>query len=469
MTPKSYSMEAQTTFDWDLIQRYDTTGPRYTSYPTAVQFSDSFSAADYRNHALISNSGAAKPLSLYFHIPFCSTLCFYCACNKIVTKNKAKGEAYLHRLLAEVGLQAALFDPGRRVQQVHLGGGTPTFFSVEQIRTLLEEVSRHFNLSDDESGRDFSIEIDPRTVDSDIVHGLRGLGFNRISLGVQDFDADVQRAVHRIQSPAETLGVIEAAREAGFKSINVDLMYGLPLQTQGSFHETLAAVIGAAPDRVCIFNYAHLPRRFAPQRRIRDEDLPTPDEKLAILQQTVATLTDSGYRYIGMDHFARPDDELSRAQDDGSLYRNFQGYTTHADCDLVGLGISSIGRVGNCYSQNYHDTDGYYTYVDRHELPVTRGVTLDADDVLRRDIINQLMCYGTLEIDPLEQRYGISFDSYFAAELGALSQFEKDGLLRQQGRDIRVTPAGRALVRNICMAFDRYLKTTDGQRFSRLI
>ena len=463
-------MLANTLFDWDLIRRYDTTGPRYTSYPTALQFTDAFTVADYRRHAERSNGPEAKPLSLYFHIPFCSTLCFYCACNKIVTKNKSKGEEYLHRLLIEIALQAQLFDRHRQVQQVHLGGGTPTFLSVDQLSRLLHTVDQHFEICAEEQQRDFSIEVDPRSVDGESIHGLRELGFNRLSLGVQDFDAQVQRAVHRIQPQEQTLEILAAARTAGFRSINVDLIYGLPLQTQASFRTTVEAIIDAAPDRLCIFNYAHLPQRFAPQQRIRAQDLPSADEKLAILQQTVTALTDAGYRYIGMDHFARPDDDLSRAQDDGTLYRNFQGYTTHADCDLVGLGVSSIARVGDCYSQNHHDTDNYYRVIDdEQQLPVLRGVTLSADDILRRDVINELMCYGLLDISALERHHQICFAEYFQAEQQALNTLAQDGLLEIGTSELRVTAIGRALVRNICMVFDRYLAQHSDQRFSRAI
>lgn len=457
-------------FDRELVVRHDTTGPRYTSYPTAVQFHTGFDADEYR--AECARSVAAdpgRPLSIYVHIPFCSTLCFYCACNKIITRNKSKGAKYLEYLAREIRLQGALFPRSREVVQLHLGGGSPTFLSSDQIRSLIRMLGRAFRLVTG-TGRDFSIEVDPRTVDEDSIAELAAAGFNRMSFGVQDFDPDVQRAVHRIQSREQTVRVLEAARTHGFRSINLDLIYGLPKQTRESFARTLSDITALRPDRLSLFNYAHLPDRFSPQQRIRTEELPTPDEKLDILQESVRALTDSGYRHIGMDHFALPDDELARAQDDGTLHRNFQGYTTRGGCDLVGLGSTAIGMVGDCYAQNHHALTDYYRKLDDNELPLARGLLLDADDKLRRDVIMTLMCYSRVSVPAIETRHGIEFWRHFATERPLLENLQKDGLVQLNGGDITVTPAGRFLVRNVAMVFDRYLRTAREQaRFSRVI
>ncbi|MDH3691232.1 MAG: oxygen-independent coproporphyrinogen III oxidase [Gammaproteobacteria bacterium] len=463
-------MSSPLSIDLDLIRRYDTTGPRYTSYPTAVHFSAHFSDIDYRRCAQLSNEDPIpNPLSLYFHIPFCSTLCYYCACNKILTKVRSKAETYLRSLREEVRLQSELFHSDRKVLQLHLGGGTPTFLTIRQIDQLLSTVSAHFALAD-EHDRDYSIEIDPRTVEAEDIFALRALGFNRISIGIQDFEPNVQAAVHRIQSYEHTLAVIVAARRAGFRSISVDLMYGLPLQTVSSFRSTLDKVLLADPDRICVFNYAHLPERFAPQRRILDRDLPSPQEKLEILINTLECLDDAEYQYIGMDHFAKHDDDLSAAQRDGTLYRNFQGYATHANCDLLGMGVTSIGHVRDCYSQNTHNLDQYYRHIDAGRLAVSRGIELTHDDKLRAEIINQLMCYSRLNTNTVEQRHGIRFTDYFKGELQALEGMEKDGLLVIQGNQIHLTLTGRLLVRNVCMIFDRYLHHDQPKKsFSRVI
>ena len=461
-------MSAQaTTFDWDLIQRYNAAGPRYTSYPTAVQFTDAFCAADYLEQADRSNA-SGTPLSIYVHIPFCSHLCFYCGCNKIVTKNMGKADAYLERLLKEIALQGRIFDPVRPVKQLHFGGGTPTFYDLPRIRQILDAIELNFNLCR-EPDRDFSIEIDPRTVEPDTINGLHELGFNRMSIGVQDFDPAVQKAVHRIQSAEQTLSIMQAARDAQVGSVNVDLIYGLPLQSRSSLDTTIRAVIDADPDRICIFNYAHLPERFPPQRRIKDDELPSADEKLAMLQSTVDTLIGAGYRYIGMDHFAKPQDELSLAQDQGHLHRNFQGYTTHAECDLVGIGVSSISSISDCYSQNHCGLDEYYRCIDKDQMPVSRGLSLDTDDRLRRHVIMQLMCFGTLDFGTVEEEYDIGFNDYFGSELLRLHDMEADGLLTLDSRQLSVTAAGWALVRNISAVFDKYLAQTSNQRFSRFI
>jgi oxygen-independent coproporphyrinogen III oxidase len=454
-------------FDADLIRRYDRAGPRYTSYPTAVQFHEGFTAEHYREQARASNA-SGHPLSLYVHIPFCDTVCFYCACNKVVTKNRARARPYLDRLFREMELQAELFDRNRPVTQLHLGGGTPTFIAHDEMADLMTTIAGHFGGLDEDSG-EYGIEIDPREVSDDTLALLRRLGFNRLSLGVQDFDPRVQRAVNRIQPPEKTLAVLAEARRVGFRSISVDLIYGLPLQSTASFAATVEKIIEAAPDRVSVFNYAHLPERFKPQRRIREEDLPSPAERLAILQQTIGQLAEAGYVYIGMDHFARPDDELAVAQREGTLYRNFQGYSTHAECDVVGLGVSSIGLVADCYAQNRHDLDGYYERIDAGDLAVFRGVLLDADDRLRRDVITALICHFRLDFASVEARHGVEMADYFAPELKALETMQTDGLLTLDADGIQVTPKGRLLIRNICMVFDRYIREAAVVRHSRVI
>jgi oxygen-independent coproporphyrinogen-3 oxidase len=454
-------------FDPALIARYDRSGPRYTSYPTAVQFHPGFGEEMYRAQVVASNRDAA-PLSLYLHIPFCARLCFYCGCNKVVTKNRTRAAPYLANLHREIELQGRLFDPARPVTQLHWGGGTPTFISLAEMRELLEVTQRHFRLLNDDSG-EYGIEVDPREIQLGTLALLREHGFNRLSLGVQDFEPRVQAAVNRIQSEAQTFSVLHEARDLGFRSINMDLIYGLPLQTVESFTRTLDKVIAVQPDRLSVFNYAHLPQMFTPQKRINAEDLPSPQQKLAILQASIERLTDAGYVYIGMDHFARPDDELAIAQENGTLYRNFQGYSTHADCDLVGLGITAIGSVGASYSQNVKTLEEYAARLDADRLPVFRGVALDADDLLRRDVITQLICHFTLDIPALERAHGIVFADYFDTELAELAQMRDDGLIALATDRIDVQPAGKLLVRNICMVFDRYLRAAAPARYSRVI
>jgi oxygen-independent coproporphyrinogen-3 oxidase len=452
----------------DLITRYDKAGPRYTSYPTANLFNEQFGLDDYRDAATRSNFNNPKPLSLYFHIPFCDTVCFYCACNKIVTKRRDRAIPYLEHLHREIAMQGELYDNKRRVDQLHWGGGTPTFLSNEQMQALMTETGRHFSLVDDDSG-EYSIEIDPREIDPEGVHFLRSIGFNRLSLGIQDFDPVVQKAVNRIQSEAVTFAAIDAAREAGFKSVSVDLIYGLPFQTADSFIRTLDRVIQADPDRLSVFNYAHLPTLFMPQRRINADDLPSATEKLNILQAVIEYLTNKGYVYVGMDHFAKPDDELVTAQEQGLLYRNFQGYSTHADCDMVAMGVTGISMVDDVYSQNAKDEDSYYAMIDAGRIPVVRGMRLTKDDILRRELITELNCNFRLEIKTFSERYGIDFGSYFKDTLEELAVMQEDGLLDVSNELITVRPAGRLLIRNICMAFDAHLKDKGEGRFSKVI
>ncbi|MCG7867350.1 MAG: oxygen-independent coproporphyrinogen III oxidase, partial [Candidatus Thiodiazotropha taylori] len=445
-------MDHSTQFDLELIGKYNQTGPRYTSYPTAVQFEEKYDDAEYRRIAQQSNA-SGSPLSLYFHIPFCDTVCFYCACNKVATKDRTMAAGYLARVHEELRMQSELFDDSRVVTQLHWGGGTPTFISHDEMRQLMAKTRESFTLLDDDSG-EYSIEIDPREAKGDTIKLLRELGFNRMSLGVQDFDAKVQKAVNRLQSKQETLQVLQAARDEGFRSTSIDLIYGLPHQSLKSFSATLDEILEVDPDRLSVFNYAHLPERFKPQRRINAEELPPPQEKLDILQMTIDKLSDAGYIYVGMDHFAKPDDELVKAQEDGTLYRNFQGYSTHADCDLIGLGATSIGMVGPSYAQNMRSLDEYYERIDAGRLAVFRGVTLTRDDLIRRDVITRLICHYTLNISDVEASWEIDFRDYFADELERLQEMVSDGLISIEDGAINVLPRGRLLIRNICMQFD---------------
>jgi oxygen-independent coproporphyrinogen-3 oxidase len=447
----------QLVVDLDLIRRLDKNGPRYTSYPTADRFTETFNAQSYARWIGKRRSDRVnRPLSLYIHIPFCNTLCFYCACNKVITKDRSKSGEYVRYLLKEMAMQAKLLGPGQVIEQLHFGGGTPTFLSDDEIREVMAAIRQHFKLV--ENG-EYSIEIDPRKVSDETVALLGEMGFNRISIGVQDFDAEVQRAVNRIQSEEETLRVIHAARANGFKSVSIDLIYGLPKQTLDGFGVTLDKIISANPDRLSIYNYAHMPTMFKPQRRIHEEDLPAPQVKLDILGMAVNKLTDAGYVYIGMDHFAKPDDELAVAQRQGKLHRNFQGYSTHSDCDLVALGLSSIGKIGPTYSQNYRKLEDYYGALDKGVLPIMRGMELNADDLVRREIIQALMCHFELTKESFDNIFQIDFDSYFVTELEELGEYEREGLVVVTPQKISVTPKGRMLIRNICMIFDQYLRT----------
>ena len=447
-------------FDAATIRRLSTSGPRYTSYPTADRFSADFGYGSYLEAVagLKMRGGGRAPLSLYVHVPFCDTVCYYCGCNKIVTKDRSKAATYLSYLKQEIGMQGKLFSGMNHVSQLHFGGGTPTYLSDRQMEELMAHLRKNFDFAPDEEG-EYSIEIDPRTVSRERVHTLRAQGFNRVSLGVQDFDPDVQKAVNRIQPEAETLAVMQAAREAGFRSISIDLIYGLPKQTLDTMRQTMAKVIAAAPDRIALYNYAHLPHLFKPQRRILDADLPTAAVKLDLLALCIRRLCAAGYVYIGMDHFAKPGDELAVAQRQGRLQRNFQGYSTRAEADLISCGVSAISAIGATYSQNEKTLEAYYEKLDAGVLPITRGVKLDNDDLLRRIVIQKLMCNFELSLASLEQSFPITFRNYFAAELEQLKAFAQDGLLTVDSEWISITPKGRLLIRNICMVFDRYLAT----------
>lgn len=460
--------QTEVVFDPQLIRRFDVNGPRYTSYPTADRFVEAFDAEALKSWlAKRAIGGTSKPLSLYFHIPFCNTICYYCACNKIITKDHGRSAKYLTYLDREIEIQAGALGGSRQVTQLHLGGGTPTFLSHDEMRQLMDSVRSRFNLV---ANGEYSIEVDPRKVDFDTVNLLAGLGFNRMSVGVQDFNHDVQLAVNRVQSIEETRLVMDAARATGFKSISMDLIYGLPKQNVITFNRTLEQVLELSPDRISLYSYAHLPGLFKPQRRINSIELPNGDTKLQILQLAIRRLTHAGYVYIGMDHFAKPDDELTVAQRQGRLHRNFQGYSTQAECDLLAFGVSAIGKIGPVYSQNVKTLDEYYDALDRDELPVLRGIELTADDLLRRSIIQALMCHFELSIESVEIAHLIDFSEYFAEELDDLREMAKAGLVRVEDDWITVLPAGRLLVRGIAMVFDRYLRVDrERARYSKVI
>jgi oxygen-independent coproporphyrinogen-3 oxidase len=457
-------------FDPELIRKYDLSGPRYTSYPTADRFTEAFTAEHFVNALLARQSaasGKAGALSLYVHVPFCDTICYYCACNKVVTRDHARAARYLRYVGREIEMVAKLVENSAPVEQVHWGGGTPTFLSGEEMTALMGMLRGAFTFA---PGTETSIEVDPRKVDESTVALLADLGFNRISVGVQDFDPAVQRAVNRIQSEEQTRLVIDAARAHGFCSVNVDLIYGLPKQTRSGFATTLDKVIASSPDRIALYNYAHVPHLFKPQRSINEKELPGPTEKLATLGLAIEKLTGAGYVYIGMDHFAKPEDELAVAQRQGKLHRNFQGYSTHADCDLLAFGISAIGKVGRSYAQNVRTLDQYYARLDAGVLPTLRGATLDADDLLRREVIQRLMCDFALDFGAIEAAHGIRFGEYFGPERAALEGLATDGLVELPAGGIRVTPRGRLLVRAVAMVFDRYLREQrERARYSRVI
>ncbi|MEW5008906.1 MAG: oxygen-independent coproporphyrinogen III oxidase [Cycloclasticus sp.] len=459
-------MQQSIQFDIDLINRYDKAGPRYTSYPTALEFHEGFAAEDYQQQISLSNERGG-PLSLYFHLPFCDTVCYYCACNKIITKNRQHAGPYLQNMHREIAKLGAMFDKKRVVDQLHWGGGTPTFLNVEQMQALMDVTRQHFNLRDDDRG-EYSIEIDPREAHEETIQQLRSLGFNRISLGVQDFDPAVQKAVNRLQTEEQTFSVLAAARTAGFRSSSMDLIYGLPLQTVESFSGTLDKILAVEPERLSVFNYAHLPAMFKVQRQMNEADMPSAAVKLDILQMVTRRLLDAGYVYIGMDHFAKPDDELAIAQREGRLYRNFQGYSTHSECDMVGFGVTSIGRVGDAYIQNVKQLDQYAESIEKDHLPVFKGMLLNADDKLRGAIISQLMCHFELNYQAIEEKYDIVFTAYFADALQQLDVMQQDGLLTMLPHGVFVKPAGRLLIRNICMLFDRY-SAQKMARFSKVI
>ncbi len=451
----------------ELTAKYNVSGPRYTSYPTALQFQD-FTPSDLRS-AIAESPFRDSDLSLYFHLPFCATLCYYCACNKIVTRKTAPAIEYLAHLYTELELYRDLIS-GRTVTQLHWGGGTPTFLTDQQMMELMAKTNACFNLASDDQG-EFGIEVDPRTVDAGRIRHLRECGFNRISFGIQDFDPIVQKAVNRIQPFEDTRSVVDAARRYGFKSISVDLIYGLPHQNRDSFSRTLDQVCLLSPERISIYNYAHLPDRFSPQRRILTTDLPTANERLGILRLCIDRLLSEGYVYIGMDHFAKPDDELNIARVAGTLQRNFQGYSTHAETDLIGFGVTAISHIGHSYSQNEKEMVAYQASIEAGRLPVVKGIRMDEDDIIRSFVIRSLICQFELNYLSVATHFDIDFKSYFADQLAAMDDMVSDGLLTMDDEQITVTEKGRYFIRNICMVFDRYLsqQASPVSRYSRVV
>jgi oxygen-independent coproporphyrinogen-3 oxidase len=463
-------MSQRVQFNPELVQRYDVAGPRYTSYPTAVQFHEGFDAELYRRFVKESNAELIpSPLSLYVHLPFCHSLCYYCGCNKKVTQHTEQGVAYLQFLSQEIRMRGGLFDHDRHITQLHFGGGTPTYFDDIQLEQLMANLGHAFTFAPARD-REFSIEVDPRTVDRERLSRLVDLGFNRISLGVQDIDPDVQKAVNRIQDPQTTLDMISDSRALGFNSVSIDLIYGLPLQTTASFSKTLDVALGARPDRLAVYNYAHMPGVFRSQRMINAADIPTPQTKLELMALTIEKLTGAGYVYIGMDHFALPEDELSRAQREGHLHRNFQGYSTHSECDLVGLGVSAIGKVGDCFAQNYKTIPQWQDAIGRGELPVWRGFSLSQEDRLRSAVIEAIMCHGEVNFQEFSNRFHFDFNDHFALELHRLALLANDGLADLNEDGFTLTAEGRLLMRAIAMIFDEYIHSaTDQPRYSRVI
>ena len=451
-------------FNADLIRRYNKNGPRYTSYPTADQFRESDWVEAYCDSLTRTD---VRALSLYLHVPFCPKICFYCACNKINTANLKRADSYVKRLVHEMALHSQFIDHPHVVEQFHFGGGTPTFLNDDQFSRVFEALHDYFNLADD-NDRDFSIEIDPRDLAPKRIDHLASLGINRISIGVQDFDPAVQLAVNRIQSVAETRDIMNAARDNDIRSINIDLINGLPKQTVTGFSQTLEQVIELSPDRLSLYSYAHLPERFKTQRQIDPNDIPSADKKLELLGTAVDMLTDAGYLYVGMDHFAKPDDSLIRARQEGTLHRNFQGYTTHGHCELIGLGVSSIGNVGSIYVQNEKTLHEYYQAIDSNRLAIARGFEMNRDDEIIGDVIQDLVCRFSTNFAEFGARTGLVFEDYFKDRWPELRKLEDDGLLQIDSDKITVTEPGRYLVRVICMVFDAYLRN-DTERFSKAI
>ncbi|CAG21768.1 MULTISPECIES: oxygen-independent coproporphyrinogen III oxidase [Photobacterium] len=450
---------------WDqaLIEKYNYSGPRYTSYPTALEFHEAFTPAEFD---MACAQYPDRKLSLYIHIPFCHKLCYYCGCNKIITRHQHKADQYLDALEQEIRQRASLLGD-RQVSQLHWGGGTPTFLTKKQASRLMALLRDQFSFDTD---AEISIEVDPREIELDMLDHLRGEGFNRLSIGVQDFNKEVQKLVNREQDEDFIVAMVQRAKELGFRSTNLDLIYGLPKQNRELFAETLQQVLKMKPGRLSVFNYAHMPSLFAAQRKIKDDQLPSANEKLGILQDTIATLTGAGYQFIGMDHFALPDDELAVAQRNGVLHRNFQGYATQGDCDLLGMGVSAISMIGDCYAQNQKELKTYYSDVQEKRQALWKGVSLDADDLLRREVIKALICNFQLDMKDIEQRFNLTFNEYFAEDLGLLKTFINDELVTIDGQFIHVELKGRLLIRNICMCFDKYLRDrARQQQFSRVI
>ncbi|GLQ73128.1 oxygen-independent coproporphyrinogen III oxidase [Vibrio penaeicida] len=459
---KTMSSE-QIVWDQTVLDKYNYSGPRYTSYPTALEFHEAYTIAEFD---MACAQYPERPLSLYVHIPFCHKLCYYCGCNKVITRHQHKADEYLDVLEHEIRQRASLLHH-RHVTQLHFGGGTPTFLDKTQISRLMSLLREEFQF---DASAEISIEVDPREIELNMLDHLRAEGFNRLSIGVQDFDKEVQKLVNREQDEQFIIDMVEKAKQLGFRSTNLDLIYGLPKQTQASFAKTLEQVLKMQPGRLSVFNYAHMPQLFAAQRKIKDADLPAPSEKMAILQDTIGTLTGAGYQFIGMDHFAQPEDELAVAQREGILHRNFQGYTTQGDCDLVGFGVSAISMIGDSYAQNQKELKKYYAQVNELRHALWKGVSLDSDDLLRREVIKQLICNFKLDKTFIENEFDVEFNRYFKEDLELLQTFVDDRLVEVDDTEIRVTLRGRLLIRNICMCFDKYLRDkARQQQFSRVI
>lgn len=465
---KTNSTDATPIMTPELLEKYDVSGPRYTSYPTADRFVEAFTENAYKQ-ALEQRrvGGMALPLSIYVHIPFCESLCFFCACNKIVTKHHERSAEYLNYLSKEIDLHVAHLGAGQTISQLHLGGGSPTFFSDDELSELMNMIKRSFVLDPD---GEYSIEVDPRTVDEQRLAHLASLGFNRLSFGIQDFDPEVQKAVHRIQPAEQVFSLVKAARNLKFDSVNADLIYGLPKQTPESFTQTLKQIVELRPDRIALYAYAHLPERFKPQRRIDSYELPAAQAKISMLSNAISAFLEAGYVYVGMDHFALPEDDLAIAKRQGRLHRNFQGYSTQPDCDLIALGVSAIGRVGATYSQNAKTIEEYYDHLNLGHFPVVRGLALSRDDLVRRAVIMAIMCQGELQYESIELAYMIEFKSYFAAELEALKGPQDAGMVTLEDNGLQVTDMGWFFVRAVAMQFDRYLQTDKTRaKFSKII
>ena len=452
-------------FDEELIKKYNRSGPRYTSYPTALEF---VPIADNAEAEILQNRDENTPLSLYFHIPFCRTLCYYCGCNKIITKKNSNSGDYLEYLFKEIRHKRSLLKGNPVVEQIHFGGGTPTFLSDDELVQLWDFLHTQFEFSTKETA-DYGIEIDPRELRPTTLEVLRGLGFNRVSFGVQDLDEQVQIAVNRVQSEELIRNVMTESRRLGYRSINIDLIYGLPHQTPDTLKHTVEKIIDIKPDRLSVFNYAHLPERFTSQRRIKEEDLPTPAEKLTMLGDTISALNTAGYQYIGIDHFDLPDDSLSIAQREGKLHRNFQGYTTHGNCDLLGFGVSSISQIGDHYLQNDTELPAYQEKINNKQLPAIKHIHVKIADQLRRYVIMNLLCHDYMDFKDVNMRFSIDPMTYFIDEIQALSEMQKDGLVDMDAKGIRVLPKGRLLGRNVAMVFDDYLNKKHQNRFSKVI
>ncbi len=463
------SLNVEQLWNTELIHKHDLSGPRYTSYPTAPQFQEGFSQAQWLQAAERSKHNNA-PLSLYFHIPYCDTVCYYCACNKVITADRKLAEPYVEALSREIAMQAELVAGNRMVDQLHWGGGTPTYLSDEQMRLLMEKTAQYFKLHTDDSG-EYSIEIHPKGVTPQRLEHIRSLGFNRLSMGVQDFDPQVQKAVNRFNSLEEVTALVEHARHLNFASTSIDLIYGLPLQNQQSFAQTVEKIIAIRPDRLSVFNYAHMPQLFKTQKQIDASLLPEASEKLNMLYNSIERLLNAGYVYVGMDHFALPEDELAIAQKSGKLHRNFQGYTTHSNCDLLAFGISSIASFGDTFIQNLKNTDDYYQALNKNALPIFKGFETQHDDKIRQAVISELICHFHLNFEKIEQQFSIAFVDYFEQELQALKELQNDGLLEINERNIHILDVGRLLVRRICMVFDAYLnkQSLGAAKYSKII